>query len=126
MSPRPRFVTGITHHWGNGLLDPTCPQATLPQTAEYPTVTSRDPAAMWRTNASCVLSPIALTRLASVRPVRSPHRGAEHRELCRLDEAAARSEEGEAADLEALTGLGVHCGGGVLEGGVEGEAGAPV
>src|SRR5262249_38339842 len=46
--------------------------------------------------------------------------------LCRLDEAAPRSEEGEAASLEALTGLGVHCGGGVLEGGVEGEAGAPV
>src|SRR5262245_66187570 len=37
-----------------------------------------------------------------------------------------RSEEGEAASLEALTGLGVQCGGGVLEGGVEGEAGAPV
>src|SRR5262245_3498154 len=69
---------------------------------------------------------VALTRLASVRPVRSPHRDAEHLELCRLDEAAARSEEGEAARFEALTGLGVHCGGGVLEGGVEGEAGAPV
>jgi hypothetical protein len=50
-------VTGITHHWVTGLLDPTCPQATLPQTADYPTVTSRDPAAMRRTNASCALLP---------------------------------------------------------------------
>src|SRR5262245_15125102 len=32
------------------------PQATLPQTADYPTVTSRDPAAMRRTNASSDLS----------------------------------------------------------------------
>jgi len=56
MSPRPRFVTGITHHWVTGLLDPTCPQVILPQTADCPTVTSRDPAAMRRTDASCTLS----------------------------------------------------------------------
>src|SRR5262249_60485563 len=35
---------------------PDLPQATLPQTADYPTVTSRDPAAMRRTNASSDLS----------------------------------------------------------------------
>src|SRR5262245_19355561 len=56
------------------------PQATLPQTADYPTVTSRDPAAMRRTNASSDLSSTgarqSLTRGGLQRGVEDPRRSA--------------------------------------------------
>src|SRR5262249_58641428 len=67
-----------------------------------------------------------LSALASVRPVDHNIVVPNTRSCVAWMRQPPRSEEGEAASLEALTGLGVHCGGGVLEGGVEGEAGAPV
>src|SRR5262249_39489972 len=53
---------------------PDLPQATLPQTADYPTVTSRDPAAMRRTNVYPICPRGWRPRRAGARP---PHVGCE-------------------------------------------------
>src|SRR5439155_8933581 len=55
--PRPRFVTGTTHQWPIGLLDPTRPPLPLPRPTIPPKATSRDPAARRRTRALWGLCP---------------------------------------------------------------------
>src|SRR5439155_9547183 len=76
--PRPRFVTGTTHQWPIGLLDPTRPPLPLPRPTIPPKATSRDPAARRRTRALWGLCPsdrAHRSRCAAVRADALPPHG---------------------------------------------------